>query len=201
MILIWNKSRCQFWLSSSVWCKVSPSSFNNYMKDSKSDQTSTMHQYCFEQLIRQIWSTPEWRTSPFIDKPLKQFESILKDNNYKLFNSYSSARLKQCLVKYYSSENCFGEVQWKKHTNQFLYSSPISVPEVLNIAANYKRELKDHELIDEPIDCKNKILKQAENILISDIENAEGVTVHPLDPCSISCVAVLEKVSKSRNTF
>ena len=104
-------------------------------------------------------------------------------------------------MKYYSSENCFGEVQWKKHTNQFLYSSSISVPEVLNTAANYKRELKDHELIDEPIDCKNKILKQAENILISDIENAEGVTVHPLDPCSISCVAVLEKVSKSRNTF
>ena len=28
--------------------------FNIYMRDSKSDQTSTMHQYCFELLIRQI---------------------------------------------------------------------------------------------------------------------------------------------------
>ena len=28
--------------------------FNTYMRDSKFDQTSTMHQYCFELLIRQI---------------------------------------------------------------------------------------------------------------------------------------------------
>ena len=28
--------------------------FNTYMRDRKSDQTSTMHQYCFKLLIRQI---------------------------------------------------------------------------------------------------------------------------------------------------
>ena len=28
--------------------------FNIYMRDSKSDQTSTMHQYCFKLLIHQI---------------------------------------------------------------------------------------------------------------------------------------------------
>ena len=83
-------------------------------------------------------------------KLLNQLKSILKDNNYKLFDSYSSARLKQRLVKYYSLEICFGEEQGKKHTNQFVYSSSISIHEVLNIATNYKRELKDHELIDEP---------------------------------------------------
>ena len=38
----------------------------------------------------------------------------------------------------------------KKEKNQFVYSSSISIHEVLNIATNYKRELKDHELIDEP---------------------------------------------------
>ena len=81
---------------------------------------------------------------------LNQLKSILKDNNYELSDSYSSARLKQCLVKYYSLEICFGEEQGKKHTNQFAYSLSISIHEVLNIATNYKRELKDHELIDEP---------------------------------------------------
>ena len=38
----------------------------------------------------------------------------------------------------------------KKNTNQFVYCSSISIPEVLNIATNYKKELKDRKLIDEP---------------------------------------------------
>ena len=81
---------------------------------------------------------------------LNQLKSILKDSNYELSDSYSSARLKQCLVKYYSLEICFGEEQGKKHKNQFVYSLSISIHEVLNIATNYKMELKDHELTDEP---------------------------------------------------
>ena len=66
--------------------------------------------------------------------------------------------------------------------------SSFTVRPQLNIATDYKRELKDCELIDEPNDCKNKILKRAANILISDIENVEGVTIHPLDPHSTSRV-------------
>ena len=89
----------------------------------------------------------------------------------------------------------------EKHTVQFVYSSSISIPEVLNIAAKYKRELKDCKLIDEPSDCKNKILKQAANILIRDIENVEGVTIHLLDPCSISLVVVSEKLPSSLRHF
>ena len=42
---------------------------------------------------------------------LNQFKFILKDNNYKLFDSYSSARIKQRFVKYCSLEICFGEEQ------------------------------------------------------------------------------------------
>ena len=57
------------------------------------------------------------------------------------------------------SEICFGEVQGKQHLNQYVYSLSILIPEVLNIAANYKKELKNCELIDEPNDCKSKILK------------------------------------------
>ena len=76
----------------------------------------------------------------------------------------------------------------------FIYQF-VPIPEVLNIAANYKRELKDRELInDEPNDCKNKILKRAVNILISDIENVEGVTILFLDPRSISRAIVSERV-------
>ena len=44
---------------------------------------------------------------------LNQFKSILEDNEYELFDSHSSARLKQCLVKYYNSEICFDEEQEK----------------------------------------------------------------------------------------
>ena len=35
---------------------------------------------------------------------LNQFKSILKDNDYKLFDSYSSAKLKERLVDCYSSD-------------------------------------------------------------------------------------------------
>ena len=117
------------------------------MRDSKSDQIIQCISIALN-LIRQI--------DPLLNEPrllsmtnfLNQLKSILKDNNYELFDSYSSARLKQRLVKYHSLEICFGE-QGKKHKNQFVYSSFISIHEVLNIATNYKRELKDHELIDE----------------------------------------------------
>ena len=129
---------------------------------------------------------------------LNQFKSILKVKNFELFDSYSWARLQQRLVKYHSSEICFDEV---KLTNQFVYSSSISVPEVPIIAANYKRELKDRELIDEPSDSKNKVLKRAANIIMSDIENVDIATVHPLDPRSISRVVISENVPSSLKHF
>ena len=83
------------------------------MRDSKSDQTSKICQYCFERLIRQIdpLQNEGWALS--LTNLINKFKSILKDNDYKLFDSYSPARLKQRLVKYYSSEICFGKVQEK----------------------------------------------------------------------------------------
>ena len=44
-------------------------------------------------------------------------------------------------------------------------------------------------------------MKRAVNVLISDIENLEGVTIQPFDPYSISYVAVLEKVPSSLKHF
>ena len=109
-----------------------------------------MHQYYFKLLIRQIDPLVNEAGLLSITNLLNQLKSILKDNNYELLDCYASARLKQCLVKYYSLEICFSEEQGKKHSNEFVYSLSISINEVLNIATNYKRELKDHELIDEP---------------------------------------------------
>ena len=94
--------------------------FNNYMRDRKSDQTSAMHQYCFKLLIRQIDPLLNEALLLLMTNLLNQFKYILKDSNYELFDSYSSRRLKQRLVKYYSSEICFGEEQRKKNINQFV---------------------------------------------------------------------------------
>ena len=136
-----------------------------------------MHQYCFELLIRQIDPLLNGGRALSMTNLLNKFKFILKNNDYELFDSNSSIRLKERLVKYYNSEISFCSVQGKKHTNQFVYSASISIPEVLNYGANHKRELKDRELIDEPSECKNKILKRPANILISDIENVEVVTI------------------------
>ena len=67
--------------------------FNIYMRESKSDQSSRMHQYFFKLLIRQIdpLLNEAWLLS--MTSLLNQFKSILKDNDYELFDSYSSARL------------------------------------------------------------------------------------------------------------
>ena len=67
--------------------------FNTYTKDSKPDQTSTMHQYCFELLIRQIDPLLSEGLAISMGNFLNQFKSTLKDNDYELFDSYSSARL------------------------------------------------------------------------------------------------------------
>ena len=83
----------------------------------------------------------------------------------------------------------------EKYTNQFVYSWSISFPYVHNIAANYKTEVMDRELVDKPNDCKSKILERAANILISDIENVEVLQFTPIDPRALSCVVVSEKVS------
>ena len=85
--------------------------FSHFMRDSKSDQTSTMHQYYFKLLIRQIDPLVNEARLLSMTNLLNQFKSILKDNDYELFDSYSSARLTQRLVKYYSSEICLSEVE------------------------------------------------------------------------------------------
>ena len=72
-----------------------------------------IHQYCFELLIRQIDSFLNKRRALSMANVLNQFKSIFKDSSYKLFHSYSSARPKQRLVKYYVSEIGFGQVRGK----------------------------------------------------------------------------------------
>ena len=67
---------------------------------------------------------------------LNQFKSIFKDNDHKLFNSYSSARLKQYLVKYHSLEICFRKEQGKK-----IQISLFTVVH-FNIAKNYTKGTK-----------------------------------------------------------
>ena len=73
--------------------------FNIYMRDSKSDQTSTMHQYCFKLLIHQINSLLDEAWFLSMTNLLNQLKSILKDNDYELFDSYSySTKTASCKV-------------------------------------------------------------------------------------------------------
>ena len=59
------------------------------MRDSKSDQTSTMHQYYFKLLIRQIDPLLNEAGLLSITNLLNQIKSILKDNNYELLDCYA----------------------------------------------------------------------------------------------------------------
>ena len=69
------------------------------------------------------------------------------DKNYELFDSYSSARLKQRIVKYYSSEICFGVVQVKN-----IQISLYTVPSFQFLKSSIWLQIKDRKLIDEPND-------------------------------------------------
>ena len=72
--------------------KYQPHCFTTYMRNSKFDQTSTMHRYCFQLLICE--SDPPLNEGRALSMtiPLNQFKSILKDNDYNLFDSYLLVR-------------------------------------------------------------------------------------------------------------
>ena len=57
--------------------------FNTYIRDSKSDQTSTMHQHCFELLIRRIDPILNEAQALLMTNLLSQCKFILKDTDYE----------------------------------------------------------------------------------------------------------------------
>ena len=75
-----------------------------------------MHQECFELLIRQIDPLLNEGGTLSITNLFNEFKSILKDNDYKLIESYSLARLKQRLVKIIAKK-FFWRSTKKKHFN------------------------------------------------------------------------------------
>ena len=91
-------------------------------------------------------------------------------------------KLKSKLVKQYGAPILFSE---NSNTEQYVFSSQISVYEALNTANSYKRLMNDQKLIfvDEN---ENVILKKADQILSLEIDSVEGININSLDRSDIS---------------
>ena len=95
---------------------------------------------------------------------------------------YTTQKLKNKLLKHYGAAISFsGNIS----TEQYVFSSQISIYEALNTATNYKRLLKDQKIIfvDENEDV---ILRKAIHILSRGIDSTEGISIKPLNPSDVS---------------
>ena len=62
-----------------------------------------------------------------------------------------------------------------------MYSSNISISDVINVAATYKQLIKGKELM-EVDEREEKLVSQVANMIINEIRGIDGISVKPLDP-------------------
>ena len=72
------------------------------------------------------------------------YKETFKNNDYELYDSYTTQKLKNGLMNYYGSKISFAE---GKSNKLFVFSSRFSIADAINTAAMYKQLLKDQELI------------------------------------------------------
>ena len=85
-------------------------------------------------------------------------------------------------MKQYGAPILFSE---NSNTEQYVFSSQISVYEALNTANNCKCLTNDQKLIF-VYENENIIFKKADQIVSLEIDSAEGININSLDPSDIS---------------
>ena len=147
----------------------------------KTDE-SNVHDIAFNKLINEVGHEILEGRAIKVKTLLSRFHELLKEEDYENYEAYTTQKLKNKLLKHYGAAISFsGNI----NTEQYVFSSQISIYEALNTATNYKRLLKDEKLIfvDENEDV---ILKKAIQILSRDIDSTEGISIKPLNPSDVS---------------
>ena len=156
---------------------------NCYLSYFKSTETtndkSTVHDICFSKLVSEIDNDLITGRALSVNNLLARYKELLQEEEYDGFDSYTSQKLKTRIMKYYGSTVCFTD---KSNEKQYVYNSNLSIADALNVAATYKEQLKDGEIINTADLSPTKILELAADILKSEIDKAIGISIHPLNP-------------------
>ena len=168
-----------------------------YTKGTKPSNELSVHDVAFDILCDQINLQLEEGRAIELPTLLSKYQEILQDKEYEHFNLYATQKLKQRLIKRYGSSVKFTETV---NAAQSMYSSQISISDIINAAATYKQLVKDNELINVD-ESEDKLLNRAADILIRDIRNVEGISINPLDPADISIDVVKNIIPKKLNDF
>ena len=167
------------------------------IQEEKDEPPRSIHDLAFDLLVKEIdVKLEEGRALELVDL-LKKYKLHLECQQYENSDSYTVQKLKNKLTKHYGSLIKFTE---SSHTRQAIYSSQISISDVINIASAYKQSLKEKELTDVEY-CNQKILEKAANILLSDIREVEGISLNPLNPEDISNTVIEKILPKSLCSF
>ena len=108
---------------------------------------------------------------------LSRYQKILEKKEYDNYDAYTTQKLKQRLIKHYGSSVKFTE---SKTSPQAMYSSNISISDVINVAATYKQLIKDKELM-EVDESEEKLVSRVADMIIDEIRGIDGISVKPLD--------------------
>ena len=112
---------------------------------------------------------------------LSRYQKILEEKEYDNYDAYTTQKLKQRLIKHYGSSIKFTE---SKTSPQAMYSSNISISDVINVAATYKQLIKDKKLM-EVYESEEKLVSRVADIIIDEIRGIDGISIKPLDPKDI----------------
>ena len=173
--------------------------FNSYMRETVSNKKEpSPHDICFEEFISYMDPLLEEGRALDMSSLVIKFKLLLKEKEYPLYDSYTAQKLKARITNHYGSNILFTD---NVNSIQSVYSSKISIADVINIAANYKQSSYDYDLVSNVVDSKKKILERAADILVAEIQKVEGISIHPLDPEDISNAVVSKLVPSPLKEF
>ena len=173
--------------------------YKTYMKVSQSSSSEpAVHDTCFVMLTN--YMNPLLSSGRALDMQqlLSRYKIYLEERNYEQSDSYTTQKLKSRFMKHYGSKIHITE---EVHKAQSVYSSEICITDVINTAASYKQLLKDTQLIENPECNRNKLMERVAELLKMDIQSADGICIHPLDPADITYEKVESIIPSSLTTF
>ena len=172
----------------------------NYLTKGTTDPHVTVHDKCFAELVKYIEPLLKEDRALLLPNLLDRYKSLLKEDEYENFDSYTIQSLKQKIINHYQDDVCIEYSSTAR--SQYVYHSSVSVADVINIAAEFKKKQSDLKMINETAErSKDKTLKLAASLLSDDIKKVDGIQIHPLDPDSISSHVIAKIVPSSLKVF
>ena len=175
-----------------------PGCYKSFFR-TKKDREKSVHDICFELLRRDIDEVLASGRAIEVHVLLEKYQHYLRDNEYENYNAYTVQKLRNRIEQYYSELVCFTT---ESHKRQSLFSSKIEIADAINTAFKYKQMLKNKEiLIDEPRNAIKQVLITATDILKSEIENVEGIKIHPLNPEDMTSDSIENAIPEALKSF